>query len=72
VVTDERILVRGLAPPGSDVTQDIPFDFDAHAEADAQGRWSIEVFLQPGRNDLRFRLGDDFESAVLVTLFLAR
>jgi hypothetical protein len=55
--------VRGLAPPFVTVTQDIPFWFDQHTQADAMGLWTMAVRLTPGENVLTFRIGRDQATA---------
>jgi hypothetical protein len=68
-VADERnIIVRGLAPPGVTVTRDIPFWFDEHTVADANGRWSFAVSLRPGENLLTFRIGSDTATSRTITV----
>jgi hypothetical protein len=60
--------VRGLAPPGSVVTRDIPMWFDDHDVADEDGRWSFTVQLAVGENVLKFRVGDDVSSERTLTI----
>jgi hypothetical protein len=62
------VLVRGHAPPGTTITRDVPLWFDEHTVADADGHWSMEVSLGVGDNELRFRLGDDRSTDVVITV----
>jgi len=66
VVHHSPIDIRGLAQPGATITRDIPFWFDEHTTADAEGRWSFTVRLSPGDNDFTFRVGDDRNTAVRI------
>jgi hypothetical protein len=59
VVGSPKATVIGTAPPGLGITQDISLGFDRHATADGTGHWAIEVELNEGQNELKFRIGDD-------------
>ena len=63
------ILVRGHAPPGTNVRRDVPLWFDQHTVTDADGHWSMEVPLSAGENRLTFRLGDDrsTDTTIIIT-----
>lgn len=67
-LSEQSILVRGLAPPDAVITRDIPFWFDEHTEADRAGRWSMAVRLESGENVLTFRIGSDTATARSITL----
>jgi hypothetical protein len=58
-VTTKDVTVIGLAPPGLEVTRDVSFGLDQHANADSTGHWAIGLSLNAGQNELVFRLGDD-------------
>jgi hypothetical protein len=64
VVSTPSVQVRGSAPPGAEIVQDISFAPDRRTGADAGGRWTLTVDLEPGVNDLVFRLGSDNSTAV--------
>lgn len=70
-VTERVITVRGLAQPGAPITQDVPLWLDNHATADGQGQWSFTVELNVGWNALKFRVGDDFATAVTLNVYYA-
>ena len=59
VVGSPKATVIGTAPPGLGITQDISLGLDRHATADGTGHWAIEVELNEGENELKFRIGDD-------------
>ena len=62
------MIVRGLAAPGSDITRDVPLWFDEHTTADAVGRWSFVLSLNPGANTFTFRVGDDRTTETTLTI----
>ena len=68
MTTERSVVVRGLAPPGAEITRDIPFWFDDHTVADSTGRWSFAVDLLPGDNKLTFRIGDDAATSQSLTI----
>jgi hypothetical protein len=70
-VTERVITVRGLAQPGTEVTQDVPLWFDNHATADPAGQWSINVELNSGWNAVKFRIGDDLSTQVTLNVYFA-
>ena len=59
VVATQSIQVRGTAPAGAEIVQDISFAPDKRTSADANGNWVLTVDLDPGENDLTFRIGSD-------------
>jgi hypothetical protein len=68
--TAERLItVHGLAQPGATITQDILLWPDNHTTADANGQWSFPETLNPGWNLLKFRIGDQYETAVTVSVY---
>ncbi len=69
VATDRAIVIRGLAPPGSTVTRDVPQWFDEHTVADSAGRWSFAESLNDGANTFTFRIGDDRATDVQITVY---
>jgi hypothetical protein len=58
-VATKEVTVIGLAPPGLKITRDVSFGLDQHATADGTGHWAINVGLNEGDNELKFRIGDD-------------
>jgi hypothetical protein len=65
-VHEAAIDISGAAPPGSTVTRNVPFWFDDHVQAAPTGRWTMHVGLADGDNELRFRLGDDGSTEVVL------
>lgn len=63
------MVVRGLAPPGSTITRDVPFWFDEHTVADEGGRWSFALGLNVGENVFTFRVADDLSTAQTLTIY---
>ena len=68
VVSVGGVVVEGVAAPGSPITWDRPMWFDDHTVADASGRWSFVIGLNPGDNVLTFRVGDDLATALTITV----
>jgi hypothetical protein len=68
-VADRAITVRGLSQPGATITQDIPLWPDNHTVADQFGQWSFVESLNPGWNALKFRVGDQYETAVTLNIY---
>lgn len=68
IVDEGTVSVRGLGPPGATITHDIPFWFDDHTTADRRGRWSFSIDLEPGDNELTFRIGDDAQTSRTLTV----
>jgi hypothetical protein len=62
-VRGDEVVIRGLAPPGARVVHDIPLAPDPSTTADVDGRWVMRVRLEPGANQLTFRVGDDVGTA---------
>ncbi len=58
-VGSKDVLVIGAAPPGVTITRDVSFGLDQHATVDGTGHWAIQVGLNEGDNNLKFRIGDD-------------
>jgi hypothetical protein len=48
-----------MGPAGARIVRDISLAADTEATADATGKWSMQVSLSEGSNDLVFRVGDD-------------
>jgi hypothetical protein len=57
IVDTASIQVRGTAPAGAEIVQDISFASDKRTSADAEGNWVLTVDLDEGDNDLTFRIG---------------
>lgn len=70
-VSSKSVTVRGSAPAGATVTQDISLGPDQHTTADASGNWQLAVDLDEGSNDLKFRIGDDESTAIAFRLTYA-
>ena len=68
-VAQSAITVRGLAQPGTPITQDVPFWFDNHTAADAAGEWSFDVTLNQGLNVFKFRVGDQYDTEVTLNVY---
>jgi hypothetical protein len=68
-VSEQTITIRGLTQPGATITHDIPFAFDEHTVADANGAWSFHEQLSPGQNVFKFRVGDDSSTAQTLTVY---
>ena len=64
IVTTGSVQVVGRAPAGAEIVQDISFGSDRRTRADARGEWTLMIDLEPGENDLLFRIGSDRSSAV--------
>jgi hypothetical protein len=58
-VATKNVVVIGTAPPGLSITQDVSFGLDNHTTVDGTGHWAMTVGLNPGDNNLKFRIGDD-------------
>lgn len=56
-VREGTITVQGTGTPGQEMTHDLPGP-DEHATPNASGRWQMQVRLQPGENNLKFRQGE--------------
>jgi hypothetical protein len=59
VVSSSTVQVRGTAPAGSEIVQDISFAPDQRTSADSSGLWVLTVDLKEGENVLKFRIGSD-------------
>lgn len=59
VVSSPTVQVRGMAPAGSEIVQDISLAADQRTSADATGAWVLTVDLENGENVLKFRIGSD-------------
>lgn len=70
-VGESPVTIGGTAPADADVVRDVRLARDEHVVADGNGAWSMDVDLDPGENDLTFRLGDDKSTAVTIHLTLA-
>jgi len=70
-VRQQTIDIAGAAPPGSTITRDVPLWFDDHVTARPGGRWTMRVGLSQGLNELRFRLGDDRATEIVLRVTYA-
>jgi hypothetical protein len=68
VLSAGGVVVEGTATPGAPITWDRPLWFDGHTVADANGRWSFVIGLNPGENFMTFRVGDDITTARTITV----
>jgi hypothetical protein len=68
-VATGTITVRGLSQPNAPITQDVPLWFDNHTTAGSDGQWSLDVALSPGWNALKFRVDDQYDTAVTVNVY---
>jgi hypothetical protein len=68
VVPTPSVQVRGTAPAGVEIVQDISFAGDKRTSADAQGNWVLTVDLDEGANDLTFRIGSDNATAKTIRI----
>jgi hypothetical protein len=68
VLRDADINVIGRAPPGADVTRDVPMWFDDHTTVRDDGIWVLPIHLGEGANVLRFRIGDDRSTEQVLTV----
>ena len=68
VVGTRVINVVGNGPPGVTVTRDIPLWFDDHVTVRADGIWMLPVELSSGPNQLTFRIGDEIETELRLTV----
>jgi hypothetical protein len=59
VVGSSSVQVRGTAPAGAEIVQDISFSPDKRTSADAAGNWVLTVDLEEGPNDISIRIGSD-------------
>ena len=64
------ITVEGTAPDGADVVRDVSFGGDDHTTASG-GRWSMDVELDEGENQMTFRVGDDKTTATTLLVIYA-
>jgi len=62
------ITVAGTGPVGARIVHDIPLAADDETIVRADGTWSIPVDLANGSNELKFRLGDDKATAIVIHL----
>jgi len=67
--SDRVIAVRGLTQPGATVVREVPLWFDQPVAADGAGKWSMLVELVVGQNILTFRVGDDVNTRVTLTVY---
>jgi hypothetical protein len=67
-VDADIIEVRGTAPAGAEIVQDIPLGFDRDATADDDGHWVMPVELEEGVNELVFRIGSDEDTEVSINI----
>lgn len=70
-MTERVITVRGLSQPGAQITHDVPLWLDQYATADGAGSWSMSIELNVGQNAIRFRVGNDFTTAVTLNIYYA-
>lgn len=70
-VAERVITVRGLSQPGAQITQDVLFWLDKYVTADGAGLWSMKIELNVGQNAIKFRVGNDFSTAVTLTIYYA-
>jgi hypothetical protein len=68
VVDTDSIQVRGTAPAGAEIVQDVSFGRDKRTSADADGNWVLSVDLDEGDNDLTFRIGEDRASGKTIRI----
>jgi hypothetical protein len=66
LVRDQSFNVVGNGPPGATVTRDIPLWFDDHVVVREDGNWLMPITLGQGENVLRFRMGDDRSTEVVI------
>jgi hypothetical protein len=65
---DRVIAFRGLTQPGATVVREVPLWFDQTVQADGAGHWSMLVELSVGANTFTFRVGDDPNTRVTITI----
>ena len=70
-VSTETITVSGVGPAGEPIVRDIPMAPDDKATVGSDGRWSLDVTLDQGSNDLIFRVGDDKSTAISLNVIYA-
>ena len=68
VVSISPIEVTGTAQAGARIVRDVPLAPDDDVIAGTNGRWSMNVELDEGANELVFRLGDDESTEVRIGL----
>jgi hypothetical protein len=66
LVRDQSFNVIGNGPPGATVTRDIPLWFDDHVVVREDGNWLMPITLGQGENVLRFRVGDDRATELVI------
>jgi hypothetical protein len=66
---DRVMAFRGLTQPKATVVREKPFWFDDVVHADGEGHWSMLVELSVGANTFTFRVGDDPNTRVTITVY---
>jgi hypothetical protein len=66
---DRVVAFRGLTQPGARVVREVPLWFDQVTDADGAGHWSMLVELTVGENTFTFRVGDDPNTRVTITIY---